>query len=74
MGGMTKQTKKTRTRYNYHNTKWTRRECAEWVKSKKCPECKTQRLYPGQDHDRFTAICLECGHRFAIKPPKEAVC
>lgn len=70
---MTKQTKKTRTKYGYSNTQWTRKKAAEWVKSKRCPQCKAKRLFPGPDHDRFRITCLQCGNRFAIKPPEEAL-
>lgn len=65
--------KKTRTRYGHSNTRWTRKEAVDWVRSKKCPECGQKRLFPGPDYDRFKVICLQCGNRFAIKPPEDAV-
>jgi DNA-directed RNA polymerase subunit RPC12/RpoP len=68
-----KQTKKMRTRYGHTLCLWGRKECADWVQSKKCPQCGTKRLFPGPDYDRFRIFCMECGYRAAIKPPKEAL-
>lgn len=62
-----------RTRYGYNLLKWSREKCAQWLKKAGCPECKSNRIYPGTDTDRFRGTCLNCGCRFAYKPPKEAL-
>lgn len=67
-------TTKTRIKYYGSIMKWTRRQCVDWIKKQKCPECTTVgRFYPGTDYDRFKVHCLNCGARFAFKPPKEAL-
>lgn len=60
-------------RYSWKDCDWTRVECAEWVKSKKCPECRVRKLQPGPDDDRFKVWCGNCGWRGRVKPPEEAL-
>ena len=39
----------------------------EWLKSKKCPQCRVARLLAGPFYDRWSIRCMECGHKFRLK-------
>lgn len=59
--------------WGYSKLKWSRNKCNKWIRAKRCPECKGERLSPGPDYDRFLIVCWDCGFRFRAKPPRKAV-
>lgn len=66
-------TKRMRTEYSHRHCRWSRWKIVDWLKTKRCPQCNKKRLQPGHDNDRFLVRCNNCGLRFAVKPPKEAL-
>lgn len=69
MGGVTKTSTKTTTKYRKLSS-LKKKGDIEWLKTKTCPYCKTSgrlMMSPGGEFPNERIVCQHCGERFKIK-------